>query len=228
MSLVLLVGFAVSIGQFRFVNSLPQARNKIEGAVSAADHRPLSEMRVFLQNDAYSHIATAITDPTGRFRYNERRGGGGEVFRLEFVLSPKGSPKAANTGSAPKDKNVVFYQPVPETARNEYLRAVKSLEKDDFRDAAASLNSGVRESSQRNQSQDLNLFWPGSNCNPELVRCDWHFTAAAARAFFRRQGRAGSLSRRERRLLSCRRAPFSSTCRAHRQHARGRLSFRRA
>src|SRR2546429_388670 len=120
MSLVLLVGFAVSVGQLWFVNSPPQARNKIEGRVSAVDHRPLSEMRVFLQNDSYSQLSAAITDATGRFRFNnllsgiyyievepgatgyerqvqrveafafnERRGGGGEVFRIEFVLRPK-------------------------------------------------------------------------------------------------------------------------------------------
>lgn len=166
--------FAVTVVQFSFAPSPIQARNTIEGRVTTTDHRPLSELRVFLQNDAYSQIATAYTDGGGRFRFanlasgvyyvqvepgvlpyerqtqqvearafNERRGGGGEVFRVEFVLKASESAKTASTDSVSGGKAVLFYQPVPEAAKKEYTDALKSLEKNDFKKATTSLNRAI-------------------------------------------------------------------------------------
>lgn len=74
--------------------------------------------------------------------FNESRAGGGEVFRVEFVLKPRKG--ARREGSATSNgKSVVFYQPVPEAAKKEYEHGVKDVEKDAFEGAAASLKKAI-------------------------------------------------------------------------------------
>ncbi|MFP5264423.1 MAG: tetratricopeptide repeat protein [Blastocatellia bacterium] len=69
--------------------------------------------------------------PTGVMR-------GGEIFRVDVMLklAPRKNRDAAPAG-------VVFHQAVPETAKQEYLNGIKSLEKDDFAAAAASLKRAI-------------------------------------------------------------------------------------
>jgi len=158
----------MALGQGSFAPPFIQNRNTIEGRVQTSDHQPISEVRVFLKNDSYSEIATTYTDGSGRFRFlnlmsgvyyiqiepgalnferqsqrveavafTQRQSGGGEVFRVDFVVKPKETPgKYA-------DKAVLFVQPVPDEARKEYANALKSLDKDDFARAVASLSRAI-------------------------------------------------------------------------------------
>jgi len=158
----------MALGQASFAPPFIQNRNTIEGRVQTSDHHPISEVRVFLKNDSYSEIATTYTDGSGRFRFlnlmsgvyyiqiepgalnferqsqrveavafTQRQSGGGEVFRVDFVVKPKETPgKYA-------DKAVLFVQPVPDEARKEYANALKSLDKDDFARAVASLSRAI-------------------------------------------------------------------------------------
>ncbi|HKA16724.1 MAG TPA: tetratricopeptide repeat protein [Blastocatellia bacterium] len=166
---------AITVVPFSVAPSSVQARNTIEGRVTTTDHRPLSELRVFLQNDAYSQIATAYTDGAGRFRFtniasgiyyvqvepgtlaydrqtqrvearafNERRGGGGEVFRVEIVLKASEPSKTARTDAIPGNEAIHFYQSVPEPAKKEYTNGVKSLSKNDLKAAMTSLNRAIQ------------------------------------------------------------------------------------
>jgi tetratricopeptide (TPR) repeat protein len=68
--------------------------------------------------------------------FNERRSGGGEVFRVEFVLVAK---KSGTRVSRDPDagSNIIFRQDVPEDAKRAYDRGVRSLEK-------GSLDDGVK------------------------------------------------------------------------------------
>jgi tetratricopeptide (TPR) repeat protein len=75
--------------------------------------------------------------------FNERRNGGGEVFRVEFVLLPKRSDKRTGGDPAPGSAGIVFHQDVPEGARKEYERGAKNLEKGAFESAAQSLKHAV-------------------------------------------------------------------------------------
>src|ERR1700693_645091 len=165
---VSVVSIAVTVGQFSLAASPAQARNTIEGRVTNSGNRPLSNIRIFLQDDGYSQVATAYSDASGHFRFsnlstgtyyvqvepmesdyerqsqrvevrpfNERRGGGGEVFRVDIVLVPRKG--ANNTSSIERAKGVLFYQQVPEAARKEFDRGVKSLGNDSFENAAKSL-----------------------------------------------------------------------------------------
>jgi tetratricopeptide (TPR) repeat protein len=127
-------------------------------------------MRVILKDDGYAQVATARTDAAGRFRFgrlvsgnyyvevepdatnyerkterveirpfNARRGSpSGEVFRIELILKVKSPPRDARF-----ENKVVFYQPVPETAKKEYTTALKALEKNSFDDASSSLKRAI-------------------------------------------------------------------------------------
>jgi tetratricopeptide (TPR) repeat protein len=75
--------------------------------------------------------------------FNERRGGGGEIFRVEFLLKPSEPARGAGGNPGSASKAIVFYQPVPEAAQKEYTSAVKSLGKNDFKAAVTSLNRAI-------------------------------------------------------------------------------------
>src|SRR5262249_1606794 len=142
-----------------------QSRNTIEGRVTTPDHRPIENVRVFLQNDGYSPIANTITDGSGRFRFMNipanayyvevdpvgtdyerqsqrvevnpisQRAGSGEMFRVDFVLVLRKSARGKSGGNPTGADVVVFVQEVPEPAKKEYLSGMKSLEKEDFTNA---------------------------------------------------------------------------------------------
>lgn len=60
-----------------------------------------------------------------------RGGGGGEVFRMDFVLRPRRirvAPESPKSGPG----SVVFYQEVPAEAKKQYQEAIKNLEKNAF------------------------------------------------------------------------------------------------
>ena len=150
-----------------------QARNTIEGTVSTQDHRPLKDMRVFLQNDGYSQVGATYTGVSGNFRFtnvpsgtfyvtvepgdtdferqsqrvelrpfNERRGGGGEIFRVDLVMKTR-KTTSKEGGTAGGSPAVIFLQQIPEEAKKEFERASRSLEKGSFDDATKSLKRAV-------------------------------------------------------------------------------------
>lgn len=168
----LFVSAAIAVGQAWFAAPFIQNRNTIEGRVQTRDHQPISEVRVFLQNDSYSEIAATFTDGSGRFRFlnlmsgvyyvqiepgalnferqsqrveavafTQRQSGGGEVFRVDFVVKPKET--TTSSGEYASDKGVLFHQPVPDEARKEYVNALRSLDKNDFGKAAAFLAHAI-------------------------------------------------------------------------------------
>ena len=172
-SLACVVGIILGVAQFWFAALPVQARNTIQGRVINSSGYPLGEMRVFVKDDGYARAGTAVTDGLGRFRFvnlksgnylvevepgatayerqeqwvqakafNERRGGGGEVFTVDFVLQIKktGTRVSGDAGS----KRVIFHQDVPEEAKQEYDRAVRSLEKGLFDDAVNSLKTAIQ------------------------------------------------------------------------------------
>jgi tetratricopeptide (TPR) repeat protein len=67
--------------------------------------------------------------------------GGGEVVTVDFNLSlPRGARRAgADTGTA----GTVFYQKIPDTAKAEFLKGVKSLETNAFDDAVPPLKRAI-------------------------------------------------------------------------------------
>jgi cytochrome c-type biogenesis protein CcmH/NrfG len=80
MPLILFLSLALAFGTSWFATPMVQSRNKIEGRVTGADGKPLGDMRVSLQNEGYSPIATILTDASGRFHF-DRLGGG--VYYVE-------------------------------------------------------------------------------------------------------------------------------------------------
>src|SRR5215813_1961712 len=75
--------------------------------------------------------------------FTRRASGAGEVFRVDFVLKPRGPDKGLGKDGPSTEKSVMFYQPVPDAARKEYASALKSLEKDNFKEAEAALNRAI-------------------------------------------------------------------------------------
>ncbi|HXI89452.1 MAG TPA: tetratricopeptide repeat protein [Blastocatellia bacterium] len=75
--------------------------------------------------------------------FNERRSGGGEVFRVEFVLVAK---KSGTRVSRDPDagSNIIFRQDVPEDAKRAYDRGVRSLEKGSFDDGIRFLKLAIQ------------------------------------------------------------------------------------
>jgi len=163
---------------FSFTFSQPpslQAHNTIEGRVTTADNRPVTNAQVTLQNEGYSPVGSALTDATGRFRFmnlrsgnytvvvepgtndferqsqrveaqafNERRrGGGGEVFRVDFVVKPRRSPNPVDHRAGVDPNTVIFHQEIPENARKEYERGLKSVEKGDSNSATQALKRAL-------------------------------------------------------------------------------------
>lgn len=141
--------------------------NSIEGIVSAADSRGLQNVRVFLLNGGYSQIGMVYTDTAGRYRFSrlpaaeyyvqvEPAGtdyepqtqriqinplsirGGGELVRLDFVLTKK-----ASTVKRPSITGNIFYQDVPPAALKEFKEGQKRIEKNDFSKAEQSLKRAL-------------------------------------------------------------------------------------
>jgi tetratricopeptide (TPR) repeat protein len=159
--LVLLV-LVTSIGPVR--GAAPQAA-RIMGRVSDPSGRPVQNVRVTLQNDVYSPLASDYTDASGRFtfsasdgyfnveidpvgqpfeRHRERfeiRTGpfarGGDVIHLDIKLVP-----ARSAGNKPAAAGVRFAQQVPEPARKEYERGSRIM-KDNANEGMAALRKAI-------------------------------------------------------------------------------------
>jgi hypothetical protein len=159
--LVLLV-LVTSIGPVR--GAAPQAA-RIMGRVSDPSGRPVQNVRVTLQNDVYSPLASDYTDASGRFtfsasdgyfnveidpvgqpfeRHRERfeiRTGpfarGGDVIHLDIKLVP-----ARSAGDKPAAAGVRFAQQVPEPARKEYERGSRIM-KDNANEGMAALRKAI-------------------------------------------------------------------------------------
>jgi tetratricopeptide (TPR) repeat protein len=171
MPTVLLLSLAIAFGPFGFTSPPVQARNTIEGRVTNRDGKPISDARVFLENEGYSPVGSAMTDASGRFQFknmasgvyyvevepgstgferqkqrvealafNERRGGGGEVFRVDIVMVGK-KPTGASTDRS--SSLVLFHQEIPDAAKQEYERGRKSVDKGDFESALNSLKQAI-------------------------------------------------------------------------------------
>ena len=174
MRIALLISLALTLTGVGLAAAPLQAHNIIEGRVTNDGGRPLSDIRVLLQNDGYSPVASSLTDAAGHFQFrnlrsgnyyveveagaagyerqkqrveaiafNERRSGGGEVFRVDFVLKPM---KATGKGDQPAGAGaggVLFHQQVPEAARKEFERGSKEADKNSFDNAAAALKRAI-------------------------------------------------------------------------------------
>lgn len=145
-----------------------QHRNRISGRVANRADKPIENVRVTLLSGRLAQTAVEYTDSSGRFMFeNLPRGtysvlaepigteyeqqsvqveinpyaptdqGGSETIRVDFVLRPADNKHAKGL------PGTVFYQPVPESARKEYRRAVEALGKGDFEGAAASLRRAM-------------------------------------------------------------------------------------
>lgn len=168
-----LIGVVLAFGQLWTAVAPAQVRNTIEGRVLTTEGRPLVNARVVLQNDSYSEVNQVYADGSGRFVFknlpsgtynvvadsidgayerqsqrveadaiNTRLGRGGEFFRIEFALKlKKGATPDTNTPAAPAAS--VFVQDVPEAAKKEFALGVKSIEKDNFEGAVASMKQAL-------------------------------------------------------------------------------------
>ncbi len=81
---------------------------------------------------------TVEANPLNVRRGSSGRSSGGEIFRVDFVLK---LPAARTKTDAAV--GTIFAQDVPEQAKQEFLKGLKSLDKDDFDSAAASLNRAL-------------------------------------------------------------------------------------
>jgi tetratricopeptide (TPR) repeat protein len=155
-----------------FAGAILQARNTIDGRVIDTNNHPIVNGRIYLQNDAYSEVAATYTDGSGRFTFRnlgsgiynivveaidgsfERQsqrldavaangrasGRGGEIFRIDFVVRSRKNAPPAKVDTIAES---VFSQEVPESAKKEYLAAIKSLEGNDFNRAAVALKQAL-------------------------------------------------------------------------------------
>jgi len=166
----ILASLMFAYGSFLSFGTLPQGRNVIEGRVMNAQGQAFSEVRVFLQNEVYSPITSAYTDGSGRYRFDGlasgiyyvqvepggldyerqtqrveaigllRRGNpstSSEQFHVDFILKPR------KIGADNRPGGVVFYQPIPNAAKKEYLKGLKSLNDDAFEKAKSSLTQAI-------------------------------------------------------------------------------------
>jgi tetratricopeptide (TPR) repeat protein len=70
-------------------------------------------------------------------------GGGAEIFRVDFLLRPEKKDKNSDGETVKDRENTIFYQNVPEAAKGEYERGVKSLKKDDRLGAREELKHAI-------------------------------------------------------------------------------------
>jgi tetratricopeptide (TPR) repeat protein len=156
-------------------NALAQNRNSIEGRVTTPDNKSLVNVPVFLLNDGYSQRGQTYTDGSGRFHFRnlgignyyvqvesagtgyERQsqrievspyapaGGGGEIFRVDFVLKPEKRPKQTSLSEdvTPGADSVVFAQDIPLAAKEAYEQAEQSLKKNDLKTAEVKLVQAI-------------------------------------------------------------------------------------
>lgn len=75
--------------------------------------------------------------------FNSRRSGGGEVFRVDFVIKPRASSNPVLHNSGVDPNVIVFHQDIPENARKEYGRGIKQIEKGDVNSATQSLKKAI-------------------------------------------------------------------------------------
>jgi tetratricopeptide (TPR) repeat protein len=169
MSIALFAGLFLSLNVFLAGPPLvQQGRNTIEGRVTTSENRPLENVRVFLTTDYYSDLAQTYTDGSGRYQFRgikrgyyfvkvepsgtgyERQSqrvevnapdlvgnGGADFYRADFALKPDKTGKRETED--PSSKSTVFYQNVPEPAKEAFKQGSQSLEKNELRAAEAAL-----------------------------------------------------------------------------------------
>jgi tetratricopeptide (TPR) repeat protein len=152
-----------------------QGRNSIEGRITTAENSPLVNVRVFLLNDGYGQRGQTYTDGSGRYYFRnlgignyyvqvepagtgyERQsqrvevspyapaGGGGETFRVDFVLKPEKplTKTRLSEDVTPGANNVLFAQDIPQTAKEAYQQGEQSLKKNDLKMAEVSLTHAI-------------------------------------------------------------------------------------
>ena len=152
-----------------------QGRNSIEGRITTAENSPLVNVRVFLLNDGYGQRGQTYTDGSGRYHFRnlgtgnyyvqvepagtgyERQsqrvevspyapaGGGGETFRVDFVLKPEKplTKTRLSEDVTPGANNVLFAQDIPQTAKEAYQQGEQSLKKNDLKMAEVSLTHAI-------------------------------------------------------------------------------------
>ncbi len=170
-SLSVFVGFGGTINPILQDTSIRPSSNTIEGRVTVGNNQGLENARVFLLDDGYGQLRLAYTDGAGRFRlqgvprgtfyvrvepiggeYDQQTErvevnpigmsttGGGEIFRVEFRFQPK----TTNAAKGPTGADATtFHQEIPDPAREEFMKGMKSLDKNDFDSAAASLKKAI-------------------------------------------------------------------------------------
>jgi tetratricopeptide (TPR) repeat protein len=150
----------------------PQAVNTVEGQVFSEEHKSLANVRVALLDDGYSQLFVVYTNSIGRFQFlnvgsgnyyvqvepigkeferqsqriqvqSMSRVGGGQTFRVDFVLKLSGSKNDQSQMPMPKSKGTLFYQAVPEAAKKAYDRGTKSLEEKKLDEAMASFKRAL-------------------------------------------------------------------------------------
>jgi tetratricopeptide (TPR) repeat protein len=151
--------------------ALQQGRNTIEGRITTADNRPVENARVFLT--AEGPLAQTITDGSGRYQFRRlRRGiyyievepgssglarqsqrveinqpdlagnGGADFYRADFVLKPD---RRSDRDEGVRGANgALFYQDVPQAAKDAYKLGSQSLEKNQLREAEAALVKAIQ------------------------------------------------------------------------------------
>jgi tetratricopeptide (TPR) repeat protein len=70
--------------------------------------------------------------------------GGAEIYRADFVLRPDKAGKREGEDESKNAKTAIFYQNVPEPAREAFKRGAQSLEKNELRAAEVALVEAIR------------------------------------------------------------------------------------
>jgi tetratricopeptide (TPR) repeat protein len=145
---------------------------RIDGRIKTEDGHMPESMRVILLDDMYQQKSVAYADAGGRFVFQAAGrvnyyvqidaagtdyepqtirvetgqnpyGSGREVINLSVLLKIKEVIKRQHVGLPPAPAGVAFAQPVPQSAREAYDKASKSLAKDDSAGAVASFKHAL-------------------------------------------------------------------------------------
>ena len=170
---VVFLSLAIAFGPLGFTSPSGQARNIIDGRVTNKEGKALSDVRVFLQNEGYSPMGSAMTDASGRFQFRNVSSGvyyvevepgatGYERQKQRIEARPFNERRGGGGGGevfrldivmvgkkptgAASDKSsslILFHQEIPDAAKQEYERGRKSLDKGDYDGATRALQQAV-------------------------------------------------------------------------------------
>ena len=140
---------------------LQQGRNTIEGRITTSDNRPVDNVRVFLTAEGplaqtitdgsgryqfrrirrgiyYVEVepgGTGLARQTQRVEVNQpdlAGTGGADFYRADFVLKPDRSGKSDRDDALKRASGTLFYQDVPQPARDAYKQGTQSLRRTSF------------------------------------------------------------------------------------------------